>query len=63
MSLKKKDEIIYKILDYCTVQRKIKDITVFLNKNQNTVRSYYVYPLLQNGLLRRTNKKNEYIKV
>ena len=49
MSLKKKDEIIYKILDYCTVQRKIKDITVFLNKNQNTVRSYYVYPLLKKG--------------
>jgi len=63
MSLKKKDEIIYKILDYCSVQRKIKDITVFLNKNQNTVRSYYVYPLLKKWLLRRTNKKNEYIKV
>jgi predicted transcriptional regulator len=63
MSLKKKDEIIYKILDYCSVQRKIKDITVFLNKNQNNVRSYYVYPILKKGLLRRTNKKNEYIKV
>ena len=43
-----------RIFEYCkNEKRKIKEISEFLNMNNNTVRSYYVYKMIRTGRLKK----------
>ena len=43
-----------KILEVCKIQkRKCKEISIFLNMNQNTLRADYLYKMVKEGRLER----------
>jgi hypothetical protein len=43
-----------KILEFCKIEkRKCKEISIFLDMNQNTVRAEYLYKMLKEGRLER----------
>jgi hypothetical protein len=54
MRTKKAIIIEQKILDFCRNQnKKLKDISIYLNKNKNTVRTMYLYKMIKTGKLKR----------
>lgn len=57
MKIRKKTlDIQDKIFEYCkNEERKITEISEFLNMNYNTVRSYYVYKMIRTGRLKKIN--------
>jgi hypothetical protein len=63
MSKKDKEVLMEEILNFCSVARKAKHIADHLGLNQNTLRSHYLYPMVKNGKLIRTNGITFYKKV
>ena len=51
---KKTQDIQDKIFEYCkNKEKKISEISIFLNMNYNTVRSCYVYKMIKTGRLKK----------